>query len=162
VLDAAGVSVPDGVQFVPADLATVSLIDRLVEAGFERERPAFLSWLGVTMYLERLAIDRTLHAAAGLAAGSELVFDYALPPSQRDAAGAEYAMLAESVGAANGEPWVTSLGVDEVGTLLARAGLEVVGQPLLREWVDASLWQRTDAIRPTRLWAAAHARVPGA
>jgi methyltransferase (TIGR00027 family) len=162
VLDATGVAVPDCVRFVPADLATVPLIDRLVAAGFERERSAFVSWLGVTMYLERPAIERTLHAAAGLAAGSELVFDYALPPSQRDAAGAEYASLAESVGAANGEPWVTMPGLDEARTMLAQAGLDVVGQPLLRDWVDASLWQRTDAIRPTGLWAAAHARVPGA
>jgi methyltransferase (TIGR00027 family) len=162
VLDAVGVVASDGVRFAPADLATVPLIDRLVEAGFERERPAFLSWLGVTMYLEQPAIERTLHAAAGLAAGSELVFDHALPASQRDAAGAEYATLAEPVGAANGEPWVTTPGVDEVGTMLARSGLEAVAQPLLHDWVDASLWQRNDAIQPTRLWAAAHARVPGA
>jgi hypothetical protein len=66
------------------------------------------------------------------------------------------------VDAANGEPWITSLGADEVRTLVAQAGLETVAQPLLHEWVAESYWQRDDAIRPSRLWAAAHTRVPGA
>ena len=161
VLDAVGISVPAGVRFVPTDLGTVSLIDRLVEAGFDRARPTFLSWLGVTMYLERSAIERTLRAAARLAPGSELVFDHLLPPPQRDAAGAEYASLAEPVNTANGEPWITSLGLAEVRMSLAQTGLEAAAQPLLREWVAESYWQRSDAIRPSRLWAAAHAHVPG-
>jgi hypothetical protein len=76
-----------------------------------------------------------------MAPGSELVFDHTLPRPQRDAAGAEYASFAESVGAASGEPRISSLGLDEVRISLERAGLETVAQPLLREWVADSLWQ---------------------
>lgn len=158
VLETAGVALSAGVRLVAADLARVPLIDQLVAAGLDMKRPAFVSWLGVTMYLERAAIERTLNAVGSMAAGSELVFDHVLPPAQRDQAGAEYASFAESVGAANGEPWVTSLTVDEVATMLARAGLEPIAQPLLVDWVDRSMWTRDDAIRPSRLWAMAHAR----
>src|SRR5712691_1421463 len=38
--------------FVPVDFGRDSLRDRLGQAGFDFARPAFVSWLGVTMYLE--------------------------------------------------------------------------------------------------------------
>jgi methyltransferase (TIGR00027 family) len=161
LLEAASISVPAGVHLVPADLSAVPLVDRLVEAGFDRRQRAFVSWTGVTMYLDRAAIARTLGAIGGLAAGSETVFDYVLPPARRDVAGAEYASFAESVGASNGEPWITSLAINQVAAMLEEAGLETVAQPLLEDWVDKALWQRTDSIRPYRLWAMAHARVEG-
>ena len=157
VLGAAHVEVPARVRFVAADLRHAELIESLSEAGFERDQPAFVSWLGVTMYLDRRSIERTLSAVAELAAGSEVVMDHVLPASQRDAAGAEYASFAESVGAANGEPWLTALSVDEARTMLAGAGLDTVTQPLLRDWVDGTVWERRDAIRPSVLWAMAHA-----
>jgi methyltransferase (TIGR00027 family) len=161
VLDAAGVALSSGVRFVPGDLARAPLIELLVEAGLDMDRPAFVSWLGVTMYLEHSAIERTVNAVGRMAAETELVFDHVLPAAQRDEAGAEYASFAESVGAASGEPWVTSLTVEEVATMLANAGFELIAQPLLIDWVDRRLWTRNDAIRPSRLWAMSHARVPG-
>lgn len=159
VLHKAGVEVPDSARLVPADLTHASLMDSLVAAGFDARRPAFVSWLGVTMYLERPAIARTLEATGRLAPGSEVVFDHALPPEERDAAGAEYASIAEAVGVANGEPWVTALTAGDARALAEAAGLAVIAQPLLEDWVDPAMWRRTDAIRPSRLWAMLHARV---
>jgi methyltransferase (TIGR00027 family) len=161
LLKAANIPVSAGVRLVRADLSAGSVVDRLVEAGFDRRRRAFVSWTGVTMYLDRGATASTLGAIGGLAAGSETVFDHVLPREQRDAAGTEYASFAESVGASNGEPWITSLAIDELETILAEAGLEAIAQPLLEDWVDPVLWQRTDSIRPYRLWAMAHSRVSG-
>ena len=43
-------------------------------------RPAFFSWLGVVPYLTRSAAMETLRFVGSLAAGSGIVFDYALPP----------------------------------------------------------------------------------
>ena len=79
------------VTFVPVDFARDSLRDRLGQAGFDFARPAFGSWLGVTMYLERSAIEQTLTVAGGFAAGSEIVVDYMLPAGLRDEAGDYYA-----------------------------------------------------------------------
>ena len=158
VLETAGVALSAGVRLVPADLVRVPLIEQLVAAGLDMNRPAFVSWLGVTMYLALPAIERTLNAVGSMAGGTELVFDHVLPPEQRDEAGAEYASFAESVGAANGEPWLSSLTVDDVAKMLVNAGLEPIAQPLLIDWVDRSMWTRDDSIRPSRLWAMAHAR----
>ena len=83
-----------------------------------------------------------------------------VPGDQRAGAGGGYAALAESVGAANGEPWLTTLSRDEARGMAVRAGLELVGQPLLEDWVEPALWQRDDVLRPSRLWAMLQARVP--
>jgi FAD/FMN-containing dehydrogenase len=52
-----------------------------VGAGFRGGKPAFFSWLGVTMYLTRAAVLDTLGYIAGLPEGSGVVFDYAVPPA---------------------------------------------------------------------------------
>lgn len=72
-----GVTVPDGVQFVAADLSSEGLDDALARSGFDHTTEAFFSWLGVTMYLSREANMATLaKIAACSAAGSQLVFSY--------------------------------------------------------------------------------------
>ena len=159
LLAGAGIAVPASVRLVPADLAEAQLHDALGEAGFDMSLPAFVSWLGVTMYLERAAIERTLESIGRLGAGSEIVFDHTLPPAERDDAGTEYAKIAESVNAASGELWVTSLTRADARAIAERAGLTVMAQPQLEDWVDASMWRRNDSIRPSRLWAMTHARV---
>ena len=62
-LAAQGIAVPRSLAFVPVDFETRSLEARLDAAGLRTEAPAFFSWLGVTMYLSREAIARTLRDA---------------------------------------------------------------------------------------------------
>jgi hypothetical protein len=64
---------------------------------FDFAAPAFVSWLGTTMYLEGNAIEQTLSVTGGFAPGSEVIVDYMLPAGLRDAAGDSYA---EQVGQA--------------------------------------------------------------
>ena len=65
----ARVTVPDGVTFVPADLAADALPGLLAAAGFDGSAPALVSWLGVTMYLTGDAIAATLAAVGAPRAG---------------------------------------------------------------------------------------------
>ena len=160
-LAAAGIPVPSLTHLVPLDLGREPLLPGLASHGFDATRPAFVSWLGVTMYLQAPAIVATLDEIAELAPGSELVFDHVLPAEHRNSEGAEYAALAESIGAANGEPWVTTLTAAEAGAMAAEAGLDVLAQPLLEDWVDRQLWHRKDVLRPLMLWAMVYSRVPG-
>lgn len=139
VLRAGGLAIPANLHLVAGDLGRDPLIDLLRDAGLDLDAPAFVSCLGVTMYLPIRAIESTLRALAGLAPGSDIVFDHVLPTNERDAAGAQYAEFAESVGAANGEPWLTAPGLVEARRLVASAGLEIVGQPLLEQWVASAL-----------------------
>jgi methyltransferase (TIGR00027 family) len=83
----AAISVPDQLSFVAVDFTVDSVAERLREMGFDRSRPAFVSWLGVTQYLTESAISTTLHAIADLCPGTEVVMDYILPTELRDEAG---------------------------------------------------------------------------
>jgi methyltransferase (TIGR00027 family) len=65
--------------YVPVDFERQSLADCLRTAGFRTDAPALFSWLGVVPYLTLDAFRNTLRFFASMAAGSGVVFDYALP-----------------------------------------------------------------------------------
>ena len=63
--------------FVPFDFERDDLGSALTNSGYDRTKPAFFSWMGVTYYLTPPAIIDTVRRLAVVAApGSELVFDY--------------------------------------------------------------------------------------
>jgi len=65
------------VTFVPVDFERGDLGGELLAAGLERDRPVFVSWLNVTVYLSQDAVLNALRAISALsAAASELVFDF--------------------------------------------------------------------------------------
>jgi methyltransferase (TIGR00027 family) len=122
----AGIPVPPTVAYAPVDFEREAVGDALVRAGFDRDHPAFLAWLGVTPYLAPEAVAVTLASlAAGSAPGSELVFDFAARQGaepRATAARAAFAARAASVG----EPVRSELEPDEVGRMLGGAGFTVV------------------------------------
>jgi O-methyltransferase involved in polyketide biosynthesis len=72
-----GISLPQSVHVVAADLAKENLVTALACSSFPSEEAAFFSWLGVTVYLTREASSSTLRAMATCGApGSEIVFTY--------------------------------------------------------------------------------------
>lgn len=64
------------VTFVSADFERDDWLERLEAAGFSRAEPAVIVWEGVTMYLERAAIERSLRTVASLARGTTIAFDF--------------------------------------------------------------------------------------
>src|SRR5579859_2288098 len=154
--------VPGSVTFVPADLLADSLGDGLRRAGFDFGAPAFVSWLGVTMYLDDGAIERTAAVVGGLAPGTELVVDYMLPAGLRDAAGDSYAEQVGQASAERGEPWLSLFTPDAMAALLARCGFGPARDVSQREMIPAGLWDRPDGLRPTELSHIAHAVVASA
>ena len=75
----AQLAIPPRLIFVPADFERDDLGETLVAAGFQRDAPAFFTWLGVVPYLTRDAIGSTLDYMASIQ-NSEVVFDYMEPP----------------------------------------------------------------------------------
>jgi methyltransferase (TIGR00027 family) len=75
IIQKAGID-PAGITFVAADFEKEDWFKRLVEAGFDPGKPALFLWEGVTMYLDRAAVETTLRKIAGSAKGSVLAFDY--------------------------------------------------------------------------------------
>jgi O-methyltransferase involved in polyketide biosynthesis len=122
--------------------------------------PAFVSWLGVTMYLERDAIEQTLAVAGGFAPGSEIVVDYMLPAGLRDAAGDDYARQIGPVSAERGEPWRSLFGPDEMAAGLRGHGFGAVRDVRQRDMIPAAAWNRSDSLRPADLSRIAHAAIP--
>ena len=75
-LQQAGIAV-DHVTFVEIDFQHDDLIDRLVESGYDSSQKTLFLWEGVTLYLGRSDVDRTLARLKQHAAdGSVIVADF--------------------------------------------------------------------------------------
>ncbi|TWB19136.1 methyltransferase (TIGR00027 family) [Nitrospirillum amazonense] len=130
MLEAAGIVPPAGVAYAAIDFERDTLTDGLTRAGFDWDRPAFVAWLGVTMYLTRDAILDTLRRVATLPAGSAIVFDYSLPPDRLTEAQRVTFQAMVDRAAAEGEPWRSFFTPDALAADLRGLGfgaLEDVG-----------------------------------
>ncbi|MEV4123977.1 SAM-dependent methyltransferase [Nocardia sp. NPDC049707] len=74
-LEKAGIG-SSGVTFVPADFEKDDWLACLTEAGFDPGGRTLFLWEGVTMYLDRAAVEDTLRKIASTAHGSIVAFDY--------------------------------------------------------------------------------------
>lgn len=59
-LNAAKIPMPGNLNFTPVDFKNQLLADELRKAGFRTDEPSFFSWLGVTMYLTRETVMKTI------------------------------------------------------------------------------------------------------
>jgi methyltransferase (TIGR00027 family) len=150
---------PAGVTFVPVDFARDSLAGALGRAGFDAARPAFVSWLGVTMYLEEAAVEATVSVLGGFARGREIVVDYMLPAGSRDAAGQAYAEAVGQAAAERGEPWLSVFAPEAIPARLARHGFGPARDVGQRDMIPPAAWNRSDALRPAELSRIAHAAI---
>jgi methyltransferase (TIGR00027 family) len=147
----AAIPVPGAVRFVPVDFTVDSLAERLTAQGFDRSRPVFVSWLGVTQYLSAEATSATLRALGGLGPPIEVVLTYVLPDELRDQPGRAAAEFFMPQAAALGEPWITFLAPDEIARLVEQAGMTVMEDVGTVDSIEASLWQRSDGLAPHEL-----------
>jgi methyltransferase (TIGR00027 family) len=159
LLAAAGLAEPPTLTWVPVDFETDELIAALTAAGLDPAAPAFVSWLGVTMYLTAEAIGATLASLSRLAPGSELVTDYMLTADLRDADGVAYADLVMPDSERRGEPWLSFFTPEQMTGLLTGHGFTGVRDVRQRDAVSAALWERTDLLRPIELSRLCHATV---
>ena len=115
----AGWTVSDNLAFVPVDFTKDSLAERLIAAGFDSSVKSFFSWLGVTYYLSREAIDTMLSALSTLCAdGSALVFDY--PDENFFAAPEARVQNTIMMAKAGGEPMKTAFSYGALEKLLEK------------------------------------------
>jgi methyltransferase (TIGR00027 family) len=126
LLAAAAIPIPSTLTFAPFDFEREALADALAAAGFESVQPSFFSWLGVTPYLTEQAILTTLGYIAALPGTSEVVFDYASPPTSIPAEWrAAYDAFAARVAAA-GEPLKSYFTSAALAEQLRRLGFTTV------------------------------------
>ena len=160
-----GVPVDNRLHFVSADLAQESLESALTRCSFDSNKPAFLSWLGVTMYLSQEANMSTLESIARYCApGSQLVFSYVDQvifegtPSGDTEEIVELKHRVKSVG----EPFISGFHPDRLEGELSNIGLE-----LLEDIDDLQVIERcdpddTNRLRSSSISRMARVRVKGA
>jgi methyltransferase (TIGR00027 family) len=145
---ALGLAVDAAHVFAPVDFEVQSLREGLDAAGFDWDRPALFSWLGVTMYLTVDAIMATLSTIADCAPGSEVVLTYGARGDALDEDGRRFVALLRPVAAASGEPLVGRRSTPGVVELVGRSGLRIVDQPDRAEVVARYFADRTDDLVP--------------
>jgi len=133
-IDECGVSVPQSLHFIAADLDEDDLATTLARSSaYRSDLPAFFSWLGVTMFLTRDANLETFRSIARCsAAGSELAFTYLdnrifVSPSER------FRKMEESVRSV-GEPFRSGFDPERLAE-----DLREVGWDLIQDVVEAQL-----------------------
>ncbi len=103
----ARIAVPASVTYAPVDFEHQTLAEGLRLAGFDAGKPAFFSWLGVTMYLTDDAIESTFRLIAATPRGGGVAFDYVVPLESLSWTGRLAMRALMSRVAKAGEPFVT-------------------------------------------------------
>jgi len=83
-LSKAGIAPANNVSFCPIDFEHTSLTAGIASSPFDPHVPTVVSWLGVTMYITRPAIEETFQFVLSLPSPSRIVFTFTLPPSAID------------------------------------------------------------------------------
>lgn len=116
------VPLPDNVTFVAVDFERQSLREALEAAGFSFNQPAIVSWIGVSMYLVRDAIEATLNVVATGRPGTQLVLSYNPPPEVLSDSGRALLGAVSGTAASLGEPWISLFRQEEIDQILEQHG----------------------------------------
>ena len=123
----AGLDIPRGLHFVPADLERIPVMNALEESAFEPARRAFLSLLGVIYYLPREVLAATVCSIAeSVAAGSQLVVDYMLDAGSAWPEHREKRAQLEAYVARRGEPICSDFSLTQMSALMAEEGFRTI------------------------------------
>ncbi len=136
---------PGSLVYVPVNFESDSLEQRLGANGFRADEPAFFSWLGVTMYLSREAIQETLRfVVQSKVSRSGIVFDYLTMPPRWDLLRRWGMKVLMRQVAAAGEPWRTFLDPAQLDGDLRRLGFATV-RDFGPEQINARLFENAGA-----------------
>lgn len=150
-LGSAGVSIPSNVQFLPVDFRADAIGEKLACARLDDEKPILVSWLGVTQYLMRDAIDATLRAIAAWRGGSEIALTYITDDWQ--SLGAEEREVmdeAEARATHCGEPWLSKFSAPAMTDLLSTAGFYRITPFTIENATARYFHNRPDGLLPCR------------
>jgi len=110
--------------YVPLNLETGSLRDALRLKGYQEDKLTLFSWMGVTPYLTKPAIEHTLREMRG-ASGSEVIFDVLFPSAFDYGKSTKTGQAVFKAGEDGGEPVITGMHLMDLNSMLVRCGLSV-------------------------------------
>jgi methyltransferase (TIGR00027 family) len=121
-LKAADIAIPSNLTFVPIDFERASIPEALRATDFTLGARTLCSWMGVTQYLTRDALDATFRFVLSLPPSSEVVFSFILPQEAVSGVEADALALAAQRAAEVAEPWLTRLRGNELALRLRSMG----------------------------------------
>jgi methyltransferase (TIGR00027 family) len=121
-LRSAGVQIRDNLHHVAVDFERDSLAERLVAGGFDKDAPAFFSWLGVSYYLSRDSVLDVFRYVAGLPSPSQLVFDFIMDDSELNETERKAMRSITEYVKRHGEPWLCRFGPTDLQQTLHDIG----------------------------------------
>jgi methyltransferase (TIGR00027 family) len=102
-----GIGLPKDLIFAPIDFETETLMERLLDVGYDPDTPTFFSMLGVTPYVTAEAVMATLGSIASAPEGSGIVFDYLIRPDLLTSDQRSFFEAFSQKVASSGDPWQT-------------------------------------------------------
>ena len=149
----------DGVEFLAVDFAREELAAALARSSLDRTRPAFVTWIGVTMYLPvPIGLGTLAQIRASVASGSELVFDYPIPLEQLDPEALAVARMKNANLVKIAEPRITTYDPAEIARALADRGFALVDDVGPAQLDARYCAARSDGLRGNPENRIAHAR----
>ncbi len=144
---AMGTPLPKNHFFLPVDFERESLAAALSRSSFSTEAPAFFSWLGTLVYIEKHAALQTLSDVASCAAkGSRIVFTYCEPEPLEGKTSSETFQRMLRATRRRGEPMVTGFHDEALLGELHRLGFRVEERLFPDEIRRRYFWNRTDGL----------------
>jgi methyltransferase (TIGR00027 family) len=143
----ANIAIPASVTYAPVDFERQTLPEGLRQAGFDAAKPAFFSWLGVTMYLREETVMATFGFIASTPAGGGVAFDYGVP---RESLGFVGRLALDAISrrvAASGEPFVTFFHPAKLAEQLRKIGFHAVEDMGAEEINSRYFKDRADGLR---------------
>lgn len=119
LLSKAGLAIPENTRLLAVDFERETLESALERSGLSIDQPAFFSWLGVTMYLQRPAVEAVLTTTGAYPSGSGIVLTFAPP---RAAGNDPIPTQLQARVTDLGEPFVSFFSRKEMEALLSSCG----------------------------------------
>jgi methyltransferase (TIGR00027 family) len=135
-------------HFVSVDFETSFWWNELIKEGFDIRRKTFVSCTGVTLYLTKDSIAKTLNAMRQLASGSVLAMAFYLPIELLEEEDKPMQEIANKGAEASGTPFVSFFTVDEAQKLAEDAGLTNIRIVSTKEITELYFNNRTDNLLP--------------
>jgi methyltransferase (TIGR00027 family) len=119
--------IPANLHMIPVDFSRDDLKTALIKAGYRLEKPGFFSWLGVTYYLDRSAVQSTLQTLANIAvSGCELVFDYKNEEAFQPKKNPSSSEIIQTITRRSGEPMKTGFNPAKLEEELKQYGFQTI------------------------------------
>lgn len=149
-LQAAEIVIPSNLRFVPIDFERAAIQEPLNASDFAFGVRTLCSWMGVTQYLTRDALEATFQFVLSLPPASEIVFSFVVPQEEVSGPEAEALAVAADRAAQIGEPWLTRLHADELTSKLRLMGFSRIVHLTPEEARQRYFDGRRDGLRERR------------